>query len=504
MQEYIDMGHMDLISEEQIILPAFYLPHHAVIKESSLTTKTRVVFDASAKSSSGLSLNDVLMCGPTVQDDLFSILTRFRKHQFVLSADIEKMYRQVALDEADCCLQLILWRFSPDHPLNTYRLRTVTYGEKPASFLSTQCINILADETELHNPRLATVLRRDFYVDDLMTGADTVEECEQLQIELTKILGTAKMPLRKWYSNSPELLKNISSQSPDPLFVLEVGDQEIIKSLGLLWNPTQDSFHFFVRSLPRSSVLTKRSLLSDISRVFDPLGFLSPVLIRGKIFIQQLWQVKLTWDEPLPVDLQKRWLSFYEDLKILKSLTIPRRSIASFSIKLEIHGFCDASQDAYGACLYIRSQQHNGVWESYLLRSKSRVASLTPTTIPRLELCGAVLLIELAKKVAACLDLDIKSFHFWTDSMVVLSWIHGNPTQWKTYVANRVVQILEFSDPKQWTHVISEENPADLVSRGICATSIISSSFWWHGPNWLVNNFSFCGSPFVKPPEELL
>lgn len=182
---------MDLISEEQICLPAFYLPHHAVKKESSLTTKTRVVFDASAKSSSGLSLNDVLMRGPTVQDDLFSILLRFRKHKFVISADIEKMYRQVALDESDCWLQLVLWRFSPDKPLDTYRLRTVTYGEKRASFLATQCIKILANEVEIQNSMIAEVLRRDFYVDDLLTGADTLEECEHMQIEITNILATA-------------------------------------------------------------------------------------------------------------------------------------------------------------------------------------------------------------------------------------------------------------------------------------------------------------------------
>lgn len=311
-----------------------------------------------------------------------------------------------------------------------------------------------------------------------------------------------QQPLRKWCTNSPELLQKISARSPDPLFVIKVGEQDTVNSLGLLWNPNHDSFHFFVRVLPRSSVLTKRCLLSDISRVFDPLGFLTPVLIKGKIFIQQLWQVKLNWDEPLPIELQSRWLAFYRDLEALKNISIPRFTSVTLAVKLEIHGFCDASQDAYGACLYLRSQRENGEWESHLLCSKSRVTPLAPTSIPRLELCGAVLLIELARKVATSLDLDIKTFHLWTDSMVVMAWIRGNPAQWKTYVANRVAQILDSSTADQWNHVISEDNPADLVSRGISAASIISSSLWFHGPNWLVENSPILTSILINPPEE--
>lgn len=505
MKEYIDMGHMELIAEDHNISPSFYLPHHAVVKEGSLTTKTRVVFDASAKSHTNVSLNDVLMCGPTVQEDLFSILLRFRTHQIALCADVEKMYRQVALDESDSYLQLIYWRFSPEQPLQTYRLQTVTYGEKPASFLATQCIQVLADEVESANPTLARVLRKDFYVDDLMTGADSMEKGERLYKDVTDVLNSAKMPLRKWCSNSSDLLRRISVDCPDPHFVLELGDQDTIKSLGLLWNPSKDKFHFFVK--PNSSIqsLTKRILLSDISRVFDPLGFLSPILIKGKIFIQQLWQVKMSWDEPLPINFQLRWKSFYEGLQSVKELTIPRKVIITSSAKIEMHGFCDASQNAYGACIYLRSQNKGGEWESHLLCSKSRLAPLTPTSIPRLELCGAVLLTELAKKVALSFSYDIKNFRFWTDSMVVIAWIRGFPAQWKTYVANRVGQILEDTAPNQWVHVKSEDNPADLITRGVCVSSIINLSLWWNGPQWLTSN-EIPHSPYIAAeiPNEIL
>lgn len=133
------------MSEDEVPTLSFYLPHHAVLKSSSLTTKVRVVFDASAKSTSRLSLNDVLMRGPTVQEDAFGILTRFRKHQFVITSDIEKMFRQIRVAREDWNFQRILWREHPSKPLRTYQLTTVTYGTTLASFLSTQCLVTLAE-----------------------------------------------------------------------------------------------------------------------------------------------------------------------------------------------------------------------------------------------------------------------------------------------------------------------------------------------------------------------
>ncbi|KAF0738583.1 Uncharacterized protein FWK35_00025854, partial [Aphis craccivora] len=146
MQEYLEMGHMQEVRNEPTIPSnSYYLPYHAVQNTSSLTTKVRVVIDASSKSSSGISLNDILMRGPTVQEDLFAILTRFRRHQHVIISDIEKMFRQVGIAEPDLDLQRILWRNEPSESLRTYRLVTVTYGTTPASYMITQCLIILAE-----------------------------------------------------------------------------------------------------------------------------------------------------------------------------------------------------------------------------------------------------------------------------------------------------------------------------------------------------------------------
>jgi len=188
--------------------------------------------------------------------------------------------------------------------------------------------------------------------------------------------------------------------------------------------------------------------LSQLNRIFDPLGFLAPVLIKGKIFLKQLWQLKIDWDTQLQEDLQMKWRSYYEELQTFKNLSIPRKSIFSISEKIEMHGFCDASLEAYGACIYVRSLGHNGTWHSQLLCSKTRIAPLKGITIPRLELNGAHLLVQLVIKISW--KINSLDFHLWTDSMVVLTWLNSDSSRLKTYVSNRVTQILEVSSPSQW------------------------------------------------------
>lgn len=161
-------------------------------------------------------------------------------------------------------------------------------------------------------------------MDDLMTGSDTEEETLLLQQEITAIFNSAKLPLRKWCSNSSALLTHIDKINHDQLYALEIGDDESIKSLGLLWKPYNDVFLFNVTDSQRKFKLTKRMLLLDLNRVFDPLGFLTPILIKGKIFLQQLCQIKADWDTILSIEMQEKWNIYYMELKTLQNLTIPR------------------------------------------------------------------------------------------------------------------------------------------------------------------------------------
>jgi len=164
-------------------------------------------------------------------------------------------------------------------------------------------------------------------MDDLMTGGETQEECVQLHKEIISILDSARLPLRKWCSNSSQVLKQIGKDVRDPLFTLDIGDDETIKSLGLSWTPCADDFQFYVTRTVDVDKVTKRTLLSDLNKVFDPLGFLASVIIKGKIFLQQSWQLKIDWDTPLQDDIKQRWQQYYTQIENLKDPSQGRPSL---------------------------------------------------------------------------------------------------------------------------------------------------------------------------------
>ncbi|CAI6369997.1 unnamed protein product [Macrosiphum euphorbiae] len=397
------------------------------------------------------------------------------------------MYRQVNVSSSDCNLQRIVYRDSPEDPVVDYRLLTVTYGTKPASFLATKCLSQLANDTSV--PSVSRAITEDFYVDDLITGASSIDECFFMYTELCRVLNAAGMPLRKWCSNSPLLLNKIPHTQDDPSYLLRLNDEDTISTLGLTWQPSIDCFRFVFKNWDPPVEMSKRLLLSDISKIFDPLGLLTPVLIKGKIFLQQLWTLKLGWDSPLSTDIVSRWKQFYHQFKELEHIRVPRIVLDIDSPIIELHGFADASQEAYGACVYVRSVAASGSITVSLAVSKSRVAPPKPTTIPRLELSGALLLAELAHNVLLELAkvniiINSSSIMLWSDSTIVLSWINTSKPL-KVFVANRVAQITDLTSPSQWMHVPTISNPADMITRGIDVQSLSHNQLWWNGPAWL-------------------
>jgi hypothetical protein len=308
LEEYVQLGHMTPLCEAEVKKesPNFYMPHHGVLKETSSTTKLRVVFNDSEKSSNGLSLNDMLMIGPKVQDDLFDIVQRFWLHRIVMSADIVKMYRQVWVHPDDRCLQRILWRKTPNQPITTYELNTVTYGTTSAPFLATRCLQQLIKDEAINYPDAAKTAKDGFYVYDLITGADDVDTALSLQRDLIDMLKRGGFTLRKWSSNHPALLKYLSPEDVERNLLLSFGNEDVIKALGLLWNPTTDKLIFYVQ-ISQDNIPTKRSVLRAIASIYDPLGLLSPVIIQCKIFMQQLWHIKVSWDDPVTAELKEHW-----------------------------------------------------------------------------------------------------------------------------------------------------------------------------------------------------
>ncbi|XP_045446878.1 uncharacterized protein LOC123655084 [Melitaea cinxia] len=482
MKEYLSLGHMALSDIDAPHENSYFMPHHGVLRDESTTTKLRVVFNASAPTNSGLSLNDLQMVGPTIQSDLFSILLRFRQHRYVMAGDIEKMYRQVLVNENQRHLQQIIWRDDPSQPLQTYTLNTVTYGTASAPFLSVRCLKQIADECD--NELVRKVISEDFYVDDLLTGHETAEGLMEVRALISQELSSGCFNLRKFRSNLPVCSDGSDPNRDSP--VVDLSEHQQSKTLGLKWAPSDDVFQFDIKTetVPNT---TKRAILSTISQIFDPLGLLSIFIIAGKIILQKLWLHKLDWDSPLPSDIVKSWLKFVTDLKQLDNLNIPRHVVCQSPVNIQFHAFCDSSKDAYGACVYVRSVDFNGTTQVRLLCSKTRVAPIKTVTIPRLELCGALVAAKLLEKVLKTTRLHIDSCFLWTDSSVVLGWLKTPPNKLKPFVKNRVADIQEITNSYLWRHVPTSSNPADLLSRGIGVLQSDKVDLWFNGPKFLLD-----------------
>ncbi|XP_076392689.1 uncharacterized protein LOC143265292 [Megachile rotundata] len=481
IREYIALGHMSKVSRHTLTNAclSYYLPHHAVIKETSTTTRVRVVFDGSAKTSTGISLNDVQRVGPVVQDDLFSILVRFRQHRVVVSADIEKMYRQILVSPEQRSLQRILWREDPSQPLDVYELNTVTYGTASAPFLATRCLRQVGLDNIEKYPDASRVIIKDFYVDDLLTGADSVEEAQVIKRDVEQLLDTVGFKLRKWASNEATVFQN--SMDKDKRIVSQ--KEEDPRTLGILWSPVSDDLRI-VSSSQVTTRVTKRVILSHLSKIFDPLGLVGPVVIRAKLMMQSLWQLGIGWDESVPQQIYTEFQEFQGELESLSRLLVPRFVLGPNPVQVDLHGFCDASEKAFGACVYLRTIDQGGHITVRLLCAKSRVAPLKTISLPRLELCAALLLIQIICKIRTASKILWNSETYWTDSTITLAWIQGSSNRWKTFVANRVTEIQN-SSQGIWQHVASQHNPADCLSRGVRPSTLESLDLWWNGPLWL-------------------
>ncbi|GFU83673.1 integrase catalytic domain-containing protein [Trichonephila clavipes] len=264
---------------------------------------------------------------------------------------------------------------------------------------------------------------------------------------------------------------------------------EETKALGTIWNPKLDCFLFRIEQ-QRPTSFTKRMVLSTIARIFDPLGLLGPIITWAKIFMQRLWLLKLGWSDELPFKEEKEWRRFIDSLEAVNNISIDRCIVIHRAESIELHAFSDASEKAYGSSLYLKSISALGEVKVCLVTSKSRVSPLKQISIPRLELCGAVLAAKLMKKVKEALNLHITAVHFWSDSTIVISWIHRESRELKTFVANRVSKIHQLSSCDQWHHIASEQNPADVLSRGLLPEELRDDSLWWHGPELLQSTYS--------------
>lgn len=260
-----------------------------------------------------------------------------------------------------------------------------------------------------------------------------------------------------------------------------------IKALGIQWNLGTDEFEYNNKTSHSNEHVTKRHILSDIQKLFDPLGWIAPCVLQAKIFIQRLWRTKVTWDDRISPSLADEWNKIKADLENVNDIRINRwvDTLSTDKANIQVQGFSDASIHAYGASVYIRVEKPDGTIKTNLIASRTKVALVKTIFLPRLELCGAMILSKLLKQVSQAMRIPDTQLFAWTDSSIVISWILGEPQKWKTFVANRVVEITGNVNPKQWYHVLSQDNPADIASRGMFLSELKTSKLWWHGPKWL-------------------
>ncbi|XP_063993928.1 uncharacterized protein LOC135171373 [Diachasmimorpha longicaudata] len=429
-------------SAQAVTSPEYFFPHHGVVRTSSETTKLRVVFNGSHKTSSGQTLNEIMQSGAKLQRDIADVLLFTRRHKLIFMTDITKMFRQIGVHQDDWPLQQILWA-DANGDVTTYQLTTVTYGTRSAPFFSIRVLNQLVEDEGNNYPLAVEPLTKGRYVDDICGGAHSEEELLKTAHHVTQLCQSGGFPLAKWHSNSAGLLSALRSDSTS--HDQKVIEDSLTKILGVSWHPGTDSFTFSI-ARPETNSISKRIILSETAQLFDPLGFLAPVVVRAKILLQALWIEKLGWDDPVSPTTAHRWRQFRDELNQLSEVTVPRWLGLLKGFDVEVHGFSDASQVAMAAVIYLKVPHLPGNGTT-LVCSKAEVAPLKRLTIPRLELTAALLQAKFIRYVQDQLNLRAAPTYLWTDSSVTLTWISSHPSRWKEFVRNRVALMQPTHQP---------------------------------------------------------
>ena len=513
IQTQIQQGIVELVdtSVRKTTGRLHYLPHHAVVRSDKDTTKVRVVYDASARAG-GPSLNNCLHTGPKFNQRIFDLLLRFRMHRVALTADIEKAFLMIRIAEEDRDVLRFLWLddITKEQPqIAELRFTRVVFGVSSSPFLLNATIQHHVEQVQTE-PAVARKLRRAFYVDDVVTGAKDEADAYQLYRASKEIMKIGGFNLRKFCSNSSSLQVQIDVNEateqhihPHAMKTEETYASSVLgsnqsvrdgerKVLGVLWNLSTDQLVVSldnIISVAKELEPSKRAIVGLAAKVYDPLGILSPVIIVLKMFLQEMSETRIGWDQLLTGKLLEKWRNICTSLCEANASVVPRCCLVGVeeeAIAYRLCGFCDASPRAFAAVVYLLVETHSGRHVRFLA-SKTRVAPLKPLTIPRLELLSAFLLAWLIHCISQALEneLTLSRPQCFTDSMVALYWLLGTEKSWKPFVHNRVEEIRRLILPEHWSHCSGRCNPADLPSRGLTPLQLSQSRLWMDGPEWL-------------------
>lgn len=449
----------------------YYISHHAVLTPQKKSTPVRIVFNSS-EVYKGFCLNECWLKGPNLFNDLCGILMRFREQPVAICGDISKMYHRISIPVEEQHVHRFLWRaLELNRVPDTYVKTVLTFGDKPAPAMAQIVLQKTATEFESDYPLECNIIKKNSYMDDICHSLDSKELAEAVMKNIDFILRSGGFTVKEWISN-----------------VFDYDENAVEKVLGIQWWLSEDflsiNYDTNLPGLMKPCKLSKRIILSKVSKIYDPLGLVAPFTIRAKIGIQELWLASLEWDDKVSDNVTELWLKFFDELGKLggvkfKRCTKPPNAVGKPMLCL----FCDASEKAFGACAYIRWLLSDNTYFVSLLLAKSRVAPLKLLTIPRLELQGAVLAARLSKTIIDQSCYKFEKVIYFTDSMIVISWLANSARNLKPFVAARIGEIHSISEPSQWRHLSREYNIADYITHGVTIEKLVGE--WSNGPNFL-------------------
>ena len=463
-----------------------YLPHFFVLKDSE-TTPLRIVF---ATNTGKVSLNDCLYTGPCLLNNLVELLIRFRFPKYAFVADIQRAFLNIQLQEADRAFVRFLWYKDndPSKEICVYTYNTIVFGHTSSPMTLGA---VLLEQFQQYDDPIAIDVTHKLYVDNLLSGVQTEAEATAYYQKACKIMREGHFVLRQWSTNSPILLELVKARGLQT-------KSNVNSLLGLQWNSSTDCLSFQPKFFDSSSdVLTKRKVLSIASQLFDPLGLVLPVTIPARLFLAELWDAKFGWDQPLPLSKAKVWLAIEKELSTVSQFAFPRWINFDSNQPVYLHVFTDASKSVIGSVAYLTQGTR-----CILLSSKSKQSphGKKTLTIPQLELSAMLLGSQLCANLLEIVKKDISTVHvrLWTDSEISLHWLSSHRTL-KSFVQNKVEAINRLFDSSFWGHTPSAENPADLVTRGCTAQSLLYSSLWFEDPSWILSATSWPQWPKSPP-----
>lgn len=471
----------------------WYLPTFGVYHPKK-PGQIRVVFDSSAECE-GTSLNDVLLSGPDLNNSLLGVLLRFRKDPVAVTADVQQMFYCFVVRSDHRDYLRYLWYEDNDLSKRVveYRMKVHVFGNTPSPAIAIYCMRRAAERGEAeYGTDTRQFVERQFYVDDGLTSVATPEQAIDLITRTKQMLAESNLRLHKVASNSEQVMEALPEQDRSKeLKDLELGVDPLPlqRSLGLSWNLEMDSFTFLVSQ--EKKPYTRRGILSTVNSLYDPLGFVAPVVMQGKALVREL-STEQGWDTPLVPEKETQWNMWRDSLKALEDLLIKRCYVPvllTSTQRRELCIFSDASTVAIGAVAYLRAIDPDDKPHVGFVMGKSRLAPRPAHTIPRLELCAAVLAVQVYELIRDEMDIDVDAVRFFTDSRIVLGYIHNSSRRFYVYVSNRVTRIRQSTHPDQWSYVPTDLNPADHATRFMPAEELQQSS-WFSGPCFLTREIT--------------